>query len=610
MKEIRRLRYKILIVCILGLFFFTSKGTAHDYVMNPYTRQEISADSIIERVMTFAPLYETIVSDYRASLYIKGKMDIQKKNFILRYVPSMFRLQKGVREYLLETYSDLHYTAPNIYDQKVKAYQGTVRGNRGLPGLLEYFSVNIYSSSLLNDERLLSPLAKNGQKFYKYRIDSVMGDPNNLDYRIRFIPKTKSDQLVGGYMIVSSNVWSVREIRFSGRSELITFTCWIKMGEVGKKDEFLPVRYDVEALFKFLGNKVDGSYTASLDYKSIELKEKKTRKKEKKKYNKAFDKYYEEMKAISLDPNALPEEEIADRLKYDTRKRPRPNELRIITQLLTEIKSVHEDEINELNYQTIQTVFQITRFLERELQFGSKRSKIQALKLIQSINGYASEAVLVRFLYHRELELRNSARYTYMWLSQGNPFRFFDEDIAMKLRQWDMMELHAILEHRKKVGYNTPTFIKWVNTSAEENVKIFFINEIRLYNETESAPILAKQLNARSVEIRGEAIKTLGKLKYKEVEPKLIEMYNVQPEEVKRQIISAIADLKTDKALGFLYNAYDEADNWGTKRVILKALYEYSAMGRKTFDQLERKADSHTAILFAHTKHPLINQLN
>ena len=88
----------------------------------------------------------------------------------------MFRLQKGVREYLLETYSDLHYTAPNIYDQKVKASQGTVRGNRGLPGLLEYFNVNIYSSSLLNDERLLSPLAKNGKKYYKYRIDSVMGE--------------------------------------------------------------------------------------------------------------------------------------------------------------------------------------------------------------------------------------------------------------------------------------------------------------------------------------------------------------------------------------------------------------------------------------------------
>lgn len=333
------------------------------------------------------------------------------------------------------------------------------------------------------------------------------------------------------------------------------------------------------------------------------------RRKEKKRYNKAFQKYYEEMKKISLESDILTDEETADRLKYDTKKRPKPTELRIVTQLLTEIKSAYEDQINELNYQTIQNVFQITRYLERELQFGRKRSKIQALKLIQSINGYTSEAVLVRFLYHRKMELRNSARYTYMWLSQGDPFRFFDEDISMKLRQWDMMELHAILEHRKKVGYNTPSFIKWVNTSAEENVKIFFINEIRLYNEIESAPILAKQLNARSVEIRAEAIKTLGKLSYKEIEPKLIEMYNVQPEEVKRNIILAISDLKTDKAHDFLYNAYDEADNWATKRVILKALYEYGTKGRQAFEKLEKKADSHTAILFAHTKHPLINQI-
>lgn len=334
------------------------------------------------------------------------------------------------------------------------------------------------------------------------------------------------------------------------------------------------------------------------------------RRKEKRRYNNAYKKYYNEMKAISMDPNTLTNEEIADRLKYNKKKRPKSNELRIITQLLTEIKSAYGEKINELNYQEIQNVFQITRFLERELQFGKKGSKIQALKLIQSINGYASEAVLVRLLYHREVELRNSARYTYMWLSQGDPFRFFDEDIGMKLRQWDMMELHAILEHRTKVGFNTPSFIKWVNTSAEENVKIFFINEIRLYNETESAPILAKQVNARSMEIRGEAIRTLGKLKYKEIEPKLIEMYNVQPEEVKRNIISAIADMKTGKSLGFLYDAFNDADNWMTKRVILKALYEYGSMGRRTFDQLERKADSHTKILFAHTKHPLINELS
>lgn len=334
------------------------------------------------------------------------------------------------------------------------------------------------------------------------------------------------------------------------------------------------------------------------------------RKKEKRKYAKIHDRYYEKFKDISLETNHLANEEISNRVEYDEKKRIKSNDIRLITQLLAEIKNKYEDQINELNFQGIQSVFQITRFFERELQFGSQRKKIQSLKLIQSINGYASEAVLVRFLYHRELELRNSARYAYMWLSQGNPFRFFDEDIGMKLRKWDMMELHAILEHRKKAGYSTPSFIKWVNTSAEEDVKIFFINEIKLYNETESAPTLAKQINARSPEIRKEAILALGGLKYKEVEPKLLEMYYTQPEDVKQSIVTAVSEMKTGNALDFFRNVYEEADNWTTKRSILKALYEYSDAGRRIFDELEAKAGSQTSILFAHTKDLLINQVS
>ena len=234
--------------------------------------------------MTFAPFYEKIVNDYRADLYIKGKLNIRKKNFMFRYLPKMFRMQKGVREYLMESYSDLHFTAPDIYDQKVMAGYGTVFSGGFQATMLEYFHVNVYSATLLYD-RLLSPLAKNGKKYYRYQIDTIMGGQDNLHYKIRFIPKTKSDQLVGGYMIVSSDVWSVREIRFSGRSELLTFENLIKMGEVGDDNEFLPVRYEFEVRFNFVGNVVDGSYLASLDYSSIELKEKSKYRKEKKKLN-------------------------------------------------------------------------------------------------------------------------------------------------------------------------------------------------------------------------------------------------------------------------------------------------------------------------------------
>lgn len=275
---------KLIGILFLLFFSFAQEGKA-DSILNSYTQKPISVDSILNNVMTFAPLYEKIVADYRADLYIKGKLNVRKKNLLFKYLPSMFRIQKGVREYLIESASELHFTAPNIYDQKVKAGTGTV-GAYGFQGsMLEYFHVNIYSSTLLYD-RLLSPLAPNGQKYYRYRIDSIMGDADNVHYKIRFIPKSKSDQLVAGYMIVSGNVWSVREIRFSGRSELLLFENLIKMGDVGEDNEFLPVRYEFNVTFKFVGNVVDGSYTAALNYNSIQLEERhKHQRKEKRNYD-------------------------------------------------------------------------------------------------------------------------------------------------------------------------------------------------------------------------------------------------------------------------------------------------------------------------------------
>lgn len=138
----------------------------------------------------------------------------------------MFRMKKGVREYMMETYSELHYTAPDIYDQKVKASVGTSSELWELDGrLLEYFHINIYSSTLLYD-KLLSPLASNAKKFYTYYIDSIMGEAHNREFRIRFMPKSKSFQLVGGYMVVSDNVWSVREIRFPGVPRCCVLIIW------------------------------------------------------------------------------------------------------------------------------------------------------------------------------------------------------------------------------------------------------------------------------------------------------------------------------------------------------------------------------------------------
>jgi len=243
-----------------------------DTLQNSIIRS-VSVETIVGNAMDKAPHYANIVRDYRSEAYVKGRMYVRRKNILVRFVPSMFRLKKGVKEYLVESYSDVHFTAPNIYDQKVKAVYGTVDRYTGVEGdVLDYFHVSVYAPFLL-ESKLLSPLSPTGKKYYSYSIDSVLTDENDhVSYRVIFKPKNKSFQLVEGYMVISDGVWSVRELQFTGRSEYMRFDNLIKMGGVGEDSEYLPQRYDLNTTFNFLGNTIDGSYTADLDYQSIELR--------------------------------------------------------------------------------------------------------------------------------------------------------------------------------------------------------------------------------------------------------------------------------------------------------------------------------------------------
>ncbi len=238
-----------------------------------------SADSIIGRMHNAAALYMDYVQEYRADLYVKAQLDIIKKNIGFRYIPGLFKVEKDANRYILETYSELHYTAPNIYDEKIKAYTGTLPDVREIPGISEYLNINIYAPYLVG-QQLLSPLAPNSNKYYRYAIDSVSSDrEQRTEYHIRFIPRNKSHLLVEGNMVVTEGAWSIREFCFKGKADLLDFKCHIFMGEVGTDKEYLPIKNNIEACFAFFYNVLEGYYEANLTYKEIHFRKKETEKK-------------------------------------------------------------------------------------------------------------------------------------------------------------------------------------------------------------------------------------------------------------------------------------------------------------------------------------------
>ena len=225
-------------------------------------------DSILQNIFQFSPFYSKIVDEYNADVYLKGKVLVHKSNKLVKYIPSMFRLEKDVNHYIIESLSEMHYTAPDIYNRKVKAVSSTFPRNKGeLTDLTDFLNMNIYSSSIMTD-KLLSPLDEKASKYYTYLLDSIVGEQGCQKYKISVIPKFKSTQLVKGYIWVSDQVWTIREVCFEGKFDLIQFRLKNIMGEEGD-EEFLPVRLNLDVHFDFLGNHLEMNADAWVKYNQI-----------------------------------------------------------------------------------------------------------------------------------------------------------------------------------------------------------------------------------------------------------------------------------------------------------------------------------------------------
>ena len=267
---------RLIIFCLLLPLAVQAKREKVDMPDKPMV-----SDSILQCIFQFSPFYSRIIDEYKADLYIKGKVKVHKRNHLIRYVPSMFRFEKHINDYLMESLSELHYTAPDIYDRKIKAVSTTFPRNRGqITDVMDYLNMNIYSSSLMSD-KLLSPLDKKSSRYYHYLLDSIAGPPDCQRYKILIIPKFRGTQLVSGYMWVSDQIWTIRELYIEGVYDVIRFKVRVKMGEEGDV-EFLPVQFDLNLVFKFIGNHLEMDMGAWLKYNEIKFYEGAARRKSEK----------------------------------------------------------------------------------------------------------------------------------------------------------------------------------------------------------------------------------------------------------------------------------------------------------------------------------------
>lgn len=272
----------VLTKCFFGCFYANAVDNQKDFFhhknrlihsTNLFHRNKTLSvtDSVMKQAQEKAVYYRHQVKEFKAQTYLKGTVELNKQNLLLRYVPFMFRLQKGEKYYVMESVSEIHYTDPNLYDQKMIAAQGTVKaGNVYASTMMRHLKVQVYDDYLL-DGLVLSPLGKKASRYYKYHLDSIYRTQGQIAYKISFLPVNSSYQLAKGYLVVSGEKWSVREFYFKAKTDFFEISNLVNYGELGTQKELLPTDFDVWLTFRFLGNKVYGSYTAKIDYKNINV---------------------------------------------------------------------------------------------------------------------------------------------------------------------------------------------------------------------------------------------------------------------------------------------------------------------------------------------------
>lgn len=260
-----------LLVCLFVWSYITAVGGGNQALASSY--KPYVADTILTRIFRSASVYAEEVGEYKADLYLKGRLQIHKQNKIIKYVPSMFRFEKGINDYIHESISELHYTAPNIYDRKIRAVSTTFTGgNSRFFDILEFMKFNIYAPSLMED-KLLSPLNEQSSVHYYYLLDSVDYWKAGGGYKIRVIPRYRSTQLLEGFFWISTKDWTIRYLDFRGKYDLIRFHIAMRMGEA-EDTKYLPQLINLDIIFKFLRNNLEMNYTGWLKYDEVIFKKK------------------------------------------------------------------------------------------------------------------------------------------------------------------------------------------------------------------------------------------------------------------------------------------------------------------------------------------------
>jgi hypothetical protein len=236
---------------------------------------------IMRKVIGLAPYYLNNISYYKAEVYLKGNLVVNKIPKLLQKSMKMEtsgssgsisgggkpekeeKIIKQGDSFLMESYNEIAFTAPDKYFQKVISYNSTFpeQGNEISP--MDFIQASFYQPILA--DIAISPLSPQAFSYYTFKYLGASLQGNFVINKIQVIPKRKSQQVFEGTIYIIEDLWCLHSVDLT--NENLVGKVRVQQLYIPVQDEiWMPVSHKFEINISILGFRADAGYTSSVKY--------------------------------------------------------------------------------------------------------------------------------------------------------------------------------------------------------------------------------------------------------------------------------------------------------------------------------------------------------
>jgi hypothetical protein len=250
---------------------------------------EDPALSIMRKVIGLAPYYLNYINYYKAEVYLKGNLLINRIPKLIERSMRMGRSGENINvsaggkpekdsrilkegdSFLMESFNEIEFTAPDKYVQRVISFNSTFpeQGNDVSP--MDYIQASFYQPILAH--MAISPLSSQAFSYYDFKYIGTTFQGNYTINKIEVIPKHKSQQLFAGTIFIIEDLWCLHSVDLTNEN----LAAKIRVRELYipvQEEIWMPVSHEFDIDLKIIGIRADVGYVSSVKYLDVKPNDK------------------------------------------------------------------------------------------------------------------------------------------------------------------------------------------------------------------------------------------------------------------------------------------------------------------------------------------------